>query len=152
MSGIKIDVRDTLFSKLVRERAGWKCERCGQQFRPPEKDGDNSHLSGLHCAHICLGGRRQNSTRFWPWGSISACYGCHSFIDANRMEKEIVARRIFGAARYEETCQRHKLIVRFRGDDSKILRQNLKREYEAMMAKRKAGMRGRIEFESPYER
>ena len=40
---IKITPADTAFSKCVKERADWKCERCGTQYQ----EGDR----GLHCSH-----------------------------------------------------------------------------------------------------
>lgn len=64
---IKLRSTDTLFSKIVRTRDGWKCQRCGNQFTPP--------TSGLHCSHYF--GRGRENTRFDLDNCIALCYGCH---------------------------------------------------------------------------
>ena len=40
---------------------------------------------GLHCAHIFT--RSKKSTRFDIDNCKSLCYGCHSFLDRNPLEK-----------------------------------------------------------------
>jgi len=74
---IKISRLDKKFSQYVRGKAGWKCERCGKQYRPP--------TSGLHCAHIFT--RAKKSTRFDIDNLKSWCYGCHSYMDGNPLDK-----------------------------------------------------------------
>jgi hypothetical protein len=68
MSGVKITAADKWFSKCVRQRANWCCERCGNDFT--HKPG------GLDCSHHH--GRRNWSIRFNPLNAEALCYGCHS--------------------------------------------------------------------------
>lgn len=71
--GIKISYIDRLFSKYIRARAGWKCERCGKYYGPGH--------SGLHCSHLFS--RRHKATRFNPSNAFSHCFGCHAFLGGN---------------------------------------------------------------------
>lgn len=58
---------DKLVSLIVREKAGWKCERCNKQYVPPTK--------ALHCSHYFS--RRHIGTRFSLLNLCALCYGCH---------------------------------------------------------------------------
>lgn len=66
---IKVDTLDRHFSFLVRERDGWKCQRCGKQYK--------RGAQGLHCSHYF--GRRKWGVRFSYINTNSSCYGCHSY-------------------------------------------------------------------------
>ena len=69
---IKRDPLDTLFSRYIRMKAGWKCERCGST---PDK-------RGLHCHHA-IHHRRKLSTRWDEDNCISVCLGCHQYFEEN---------------------------------------------------------------------
>lgn len=68
---MQLDAADTLFSKYVRKRDKWQCQRCGKQYR----EGDQ----GLHCSHFY--GRTRESTRFDPENCDALCFSCHKFFD-----------------------------------------------------------------------
>ena len=79
----KIDVNDTLFSKLVRH--GKKlCDRCGK-----ERD--------LQCCHII--GRAHYATRFDLRNAVAMCAGCHDWFDSHKITAVIFDpnKRVFGA-------------------------------------------------------
>lgn len=65
---IKIRPTDTLFSKIVRTRDDWTCQRCGHKYEP------NCGAS-LHCSHYYSRGKE--NTRFDLDNCIALCYGCH---------------------------------------------------------------------------
>ena|SRR3990167_9602660 len=66
---IKIDKADQLFSKYIRTRDNWTCQRCKKNYE------DNP--GGLHCSHYF--GRAKESTRFDPENCDALCYGCHQY-------------------------------------------------------------------------
>lgn len=66
---IKRDKRDDVFSKLIRARAGWMCERCGKPFTEQNRQ-------GLDCSHLYS--RRHTRTRWHPQNAYAHCMGCHS--------------------------------------------------------------------------
>lgn len=65
MPKIKIDKADRAFSLYIRERADWKCERCGNESE------------SLQCSHYFSRGKE--STRFDPNNANALCYGCHQY-------------------------------------------------------------------------
>ncbi len=80
---IKITPADSAFSKCVRERAGWKCERCGAQH--------DKSSTGLHCSHHHSRGNW--SIRFEPIAAEALCYGCHSKVGGTQERREQVLTR-----------------------------------------------------------
>lgn len=74
---------DKLFSKYIRVRAHFTCQRCGA------KHAENS--CGLHCHHI-VGRGKGYSTRWLSSNGISLCYGCHRFCQHNRDENKKLAK------------------------------------------------------------
>ena len=70
---VKRDVADDRFSKWVRARDRYTCQRCGAVHAPNSK--------GLHCAHMFSRGKQ--STRFDPENACALDYGCHRFLDTH---------------------------------------------------------------------
>jgi len=73
---------DYWFSLCVRERAGWKCEKCGTDYSPTISE--NTGLPGnpgLHCSHYI--GRANYAVRFDPLNADAHCYGCHAKFEGN---------------------------------------------------------------------
>lgn len=64
---IKRDKADALFSKYIRTRDDWKCQRCTKKFKKGSQ--------GLHCSHFF--GRGCETTRFDPENCDALCFGCH---------------------------------------------------------------------------
>ena len=83
--GIKRTKYDIVFSKYVRARARYCCQRCGRQYA------DNS--AGLHCSHYH--GRRIWATRLHPINCLALCYGCHSYVSTHRDEYDRLMKNNF---------------------------------------------------------
>jgi hypothetical protein len=64
---MKRDKYDNVFSKLIRARAGFRCEWCGTQHA--------SNSQGLHCSHHF--GRRHKSVRWDTDNAAALCFSCH---------------------------------------------------------------------------
>lgn len=92
MSGIKRTKADADFSTMIRERDGWRCQRCNAYHPPPTQ--------ALHCAHNFT--RRTQATRFEPSNAMALCYGCHQYADSHAEEK----RALFVAKFGEVECER----------------------------------------------
>lgn len=92
MSGCKIWPADRWFSKAVRARVDWTCERCSTNHR---------HNPGaLDCSHYM--GRGNWATRFDPDNAFALCYGCHAYVTANPSEHKVFVRNALGDAMQEE--------------------------------------------------
>ncbi len=74
---VRRDPLDDLFSKLVRERANWCCEKCGKYH--PE-----GTRRSLHCSHFFS--RRKRSTRWDPRNAAAHCFKCHQELGENPIE------------------------------------------------------------------
>ena len=73
---MKIDKADSLFSKYIRTRDKWTCQRCKKQY--PENS------QGLHASHFY--GRANENTRFDPDNVCAICFGCHQYFDEKNRE------------------------------------------------------------------
>ena len=71
---VKRDARDRAFSKAVRERDGYRCQRCGGgQYLTSSR--------GLHSAHMFSRGKL--ATRWDMENACALCYGCHQYLDTH---------------------------------------------------------------------
>ena len=68
---VKRDPADIAFSRYIRLRAGWRCEKCKTQHEE----------GGLQCSHFI--GRRNEAVRFDDENCKALCGGCHMFLTAN---------------------------------------------------------------------
>ena len=141
MGAVKIKPADSAFSKCIRERANWTCERCGS-VTPDDK------RMGLHCSPFH--GRGKWATRFDSDNCEAICYGCHAHLGASPHLHEQRQREKLGDGLYQIVLERSqdtslgRLAKRTQKDIAKHYRGELKR----MEALRAAGESGRIEFES----
>ena len=140
MWGVRISKQDRVFSKLVRERAGWRCEKCHKQYE--------AHSPGLHCSHIYS--RRAVSTRWLPLNAVAHCYGCHMWFGGNPILGAEWAKEYLGAQAVMDLKRRFHRIVKLTKADKEEIYANLKSEYDRMLFLRANGKVGRINFESPY--
>lgn len=63
---VRISKADALFSRYIRCRDKFTCQRCGKYY-PKGK--------GLQCSHFF--GRTKKSVRFDERNCIALCFGCH---------------------------------------------------------------------------
>lgn len=73
---IKLRSADRWWSKYIRTRDRWTCQRCYKKY--PENS------QGLHCSHFH--GRRKESVRFDEKNTDAICWGCHAYFHANPKE------------------------------------------------------------------
>lgn len=137
---------DDAFSKCIRLRSDYVCERCEKDY----KDNPGS----LHASHFF--GRRRLSTRFDPHNAASHCVTCHQYLGENpiKFAKWIESYVCFhyGELAYADLVQRQSEIVKLSKVQRKELTQRLRASQSFMEQQRREGVEGRIDFESPYER
>ncbi len=137
MAAIKRTPADDAFSKCVRERADYTCERCGAKH--------TRDSSGLHCSHHF---RRGNwGIRFDPMNAEALCYGCHSFTGGTEERmREVMTEAQFEILRDKKNDIGLGRIVRKtkgKGEIAKHYREELKKLQE----RRANGEVGYLEFE-----
>lgn len=137
MGGIKRTPADDAFSKCVRERVNYRCERCNTYHAP--------NNAALHASHHHR--RGQWGVRFHPWNAEALCYGCHSHHGGTQQrmdevlteaQQELLRERrddIGLAKEYRRTKGRGAIAKHYRD------------ELERMQSLRAQGETGRIEFE-----
>lgn len=118
---IRIDKRDTVFSKLIRLRARFNCEKCGRYF-------PQGH--GLQCSHFF--GRRHMSTRWDPDNAAAHCFVCHMRFGENPIEFTAWIKQYLGDGRYDMLTERHRRIVKRTKHDLEFLYQHLKQQLAAL--------------------
>lgn len=110
---IKLDKRDILFSKLIRERDG-KCVFCGR------KDGK------LECSHYW--GRGNKATRFDPLNCDTLCFQCHANNESSKQGfyREWKLKQL-GKRAYTELERLARSIYPYREYEKKMIYENLKK-------------------------
>ncbi len=136
---VKTDKRDTVFSLLVRERAGWRCEVCGTRYDP-------ENAAGLQCSHFFT--RSKRSTRWAAENAAAQCTACHMRMGGNPIEFAEWIKGYLGEERYDALRRKANTPHKYTKADLEDLYQKLKSELASMRAKRAAGVTGRIEFSS----
>lgn len=140
MAAVKIKASDQYFSRCIRERAGWKCERCGAQHEEGSM--------GLHCSHFH--GRGKWATRFDPDNCEALCYGCHMFVGSQPHEHEKRIREKLGSGLYEILLQKStdSSLGRLAKREEAQIRKHYRAELGRMKELRHMGEVGRIEFDN----
>ncbi len=137
---MKRDKRDIVFSKLVRERANWTCERCGRYFPFGER-------SGLDCSHFF--GRRYLRLRWHPDNAAAHCRGCHGFLSENPDEFMRWIEGHIGEGRIEMLRERRNdNRIKYTKRDKEEIHAHLKSELQRLESLRAEGKEGRLEFEA----
>lgn len=106
---IKRGPLDALFSKLIRIKAGWICERCGKNYE--------NRPQGLHTAH--MNSRRHISLRWEEDNAAAICFLDHQFLDSHPIEKIAFFKARVGERRFGEMYLRSKVPCRV--DKSAVL-------------------------------
>jgi len=142
MGAVKIKAVDSYFSRCIRERAGWKCERCGAQHQEKSQ--------GLHCSHFH--GRGKWATRFDPDNCFAICYGCHAYLGGHPEEHRRFVEEKIGTGMVQ--------ILQERANDTSLgklskkseaqIRKHYRQQLERMKERRLLGHDGRLEFENWY--
>ena len=140
MGAVRIRTADRWFSLCVRERAGWRCERCGTKC-PDDK------RMGLHCSHFH--GRGKWATRFDPMNCRALCYGCHSYCGGNPdiHRAEMLAALGDGAYQILQERSQDERLGRLAKRSEPEIAKHYRAEHKIMLACRAAGEVGRMEFE-----
>lgn len=137
MAAIKRTAADAAFSKCIRERSGWTCERCGAQHQ--------QNSIGLHCSHFH--GRGKWSVRFDPGNAFAHCYGCHQYLGSRPNEFTNWAIEKLGEGLFEIILERAQdtRLGRIAKREAKEIARYYRDQHKDMLAKRDLGVDGRIE-------
>ncbi len=128
---------DAAFSKCIRERANWTCERCGTYY--PE-----GNRNGIECSHHHSRGNW--SIRFDPMNAECLCTGCHFLEGGTQQRREEVLtdqqQDILFEKMRDKSLGREARKTKGKGEIAKHYRE----EFKKMSDLRQELDAGRIEF------
>lgn len=128
---------DIVFSLLVRERAGNRCEASGE----------SGETCQLECCHV--EGRRSRSTRWHPDNAFCLSHAMHLYYTENPISWAEWVRRQLGEERYYANLRRAHSPREFTPRELEGLYQHYKEELKLMREMRADGAIGQIPFRWP---
>lgn len=135
---MKISQADTWFSKCVRERANWTCEKCGKQY----EEGS----TGIHCSHIFS--RRHRTIRWCGDNAQALCFSCHQWFGGNPADSAVWLDELLGEGHIELLREKRDSMVKVSKLEEKEIAKHYREEHKRMKEGRLNGATGRLEFES----
>lgn len=131
---IHISPADKWFSLCVRERAVNRCERCGR----------TADQGRLDCSHFFS--RRHNSTRWEPANAFAHCFQCHQTLGGDPVEFVKWVESKIGPAKVEALRTRAGMTLKLSKVDREFIAAHYRAEHKRMLAQRKAGHEGYLQF------
>lgn len=133
---MKLKPADIWFSKCIRERAEWTCERCGRVHARGSR--------ALHCSHFFS--RRHRATRWSPDNAAAHCYGCHVRLGGDPVLFTDWIRKYLGETRFDMLRDRHNQSVKISKVEEKEIARHYKAQYEFLLEKRSQGVTGYLDL------
>ena len=122
MPKLKIFPSDSIWSKYIRTRDNWTCQRCDKKYVPP--------TSALHCSHFWSRGAW--SVRFDEKNCQALCYGCHSYLGGNPQEhREFILDKL-GQKEFDALQTRRNTPLKS-GQKKYLLSKEFRKEVEIML-------------------
>ena len=122
MPKLKIFPSDSIWSKYIRTRDNWTCQRCDKKYAPP--------TSALHCSHFWSRGAW--SVRFDEKNCQALCYGCHSYLGGNPQEhREFILDKL-GQKEFDALQKRRNTPLKS-GQKKYLLSKDFRKEVEIML-------------------
>lgn len=110
---IKIRKADTVFSRWIKKRDNYTCQRCGKEY-------GGYPARGLDCSHYIS--RRNEATRFDPDNCASICMGCHMFFHQNPDTHKLFMIDRLGPELFLELTTIRKRTIEKKNDKAVILK------------------------------
>jgi len=122
MPKLKIFPSDSIWSKYIRTRDNWTCQRCDKKYAPP--------TSALHCSHFWS--RGSWSVRFDEDNCQALCYGCHSYLGGNPQEhREFILNKL-GQKEFDALQKRRNTPLKS-GQKKYLLSKEFRKEVQLML-------------------
>lgn len=135
---VKRTPADDAFSKCVRARTNYTCERCHKQY--------DKSSSGLHCSHNFS--RRHRTIRWCKDNAIALCYSCHEWFGGNPLESGDWLRNKLGNGMIDILTEKKNSRVKVPKLEEKDIAKHYREQLKIIEQKRSDGEMGYIDFES----
>jgi hypothetical protein len=135
---MKVNPADSAFSKCVRERADWTCEKCGKKYE--------KNSAGLHCSHIFS--RRHRTIRWCGDNAQALCFSCHSWFGGNPADSGVWVTDLLGEGHMALLREKKDCGLKIPKNEEKSIAKHYREQLKLLESDRINGKVGRIEFES----
>ena len=135
---MKINQADAAFSKCVRERNDWHCEKCGKQYE--------KNSAGLHCSHIYS--RRHRTIRWDGMNAQALCFSCHQWYGGNPADSGLWITDLLGEGHMAILREKRDSRMKVPKMEEKDIAKHYREQLKLIEQQRAEGKVGRIEFES----
>ena len=135
---LKRSPADVAFSKCIRERVDYTCERCGKQF--------SRSSAGLHCSHNYS--RTNRTIRWCKENALALCYPCHRWFGGNPLDSGHWLEKKIGAGAVEILREKMRSKIKVTKQEEKEIAKYYREELKKQQEKRANGAQGIVEFES----
>ena len=129
---------DAAFSKCVRERADWTCEKCGTKYE--------KNSMGLHCSHIFS--RRHRTIRWDGMNAQALCFGCHNWYGGSPADSGVWITDLLGEGHMAILREKRDSGVKIPKTEEKSIAKHYRDELKKLERARMEGQTGRVEFQS----
>ena len=133
LKSVKVGTLDTIFSKCIRERAGWtceyeKCKWCG-----------NYDLSsgGLDNSHVYT--RETRATRWFPDNCFALCRAQHRYFGKHPIEHRDFVLKMLGRSRYDDLVLRGNGHRKYTPHDRWEMNAHYKAQHVHLLRRRREG-------------
>ena len=135
---MKISPADIAFSRCVKARTDWLCERCHTQHEQKSM--------GLHCSHIFS--RRHRTIRWCADNAQSLCFSCHSWYGGSPADSGIWITDLLGEGHMNLLREKRDNRVKVSKLEEKQIAKHYREQLKIIEEKRLTGGIGTIDFES----
>lgn len=133
---IKRTPADDYFSKCVRARTDYVCERCGKQY--------DKSSTGLHCSHNYS--RRHRTIRWCKENALALCFGCHQWYEGNPPESGRWLENKLGKGTIQLLEEKKNAKIKVPKFEEKEIAKHYREELKKIQEKRNQGEQGYIDF------
>lgn len=135
---LKRSPADVAFSKCIRERADYTCERCGKQY--------DKSSTGLHCSHNFS--RSHRTIRWCKDNALALCFACHQWFGGNPADSGRWLENKIGSGAVEILREKMRSKIKVTKQEEKEIAKFYREELKKQQEKRADGAQGIVEFES----
>lgn len=133
---MKINQADRMFARCIKERACWRCERCGKQYAEGSM--------GLHCSHNFS--RRHRTVRWCKENALALCFSCHQWYGGCPPDSALWLEKKLGVQALEILREKMSQKIKVSKEEEKEIAAHYRAQLEEMKKKRRAGNAGYLDF------
>ena len=129
---VKRTKHDDIFSKVIRERDEYTCQRCKR----------TADTTKIECSHFFS--RRHQATRYDPDNACAHCFTCHQYLGENPILFQSWIRSYLGDVRYSELVEKHYRTKKWLKAEKEEMYQHYREQLKELELQRAEGAVGQL--------